>query len=194
MSRRARGYLLLGGGLLALAAATAAVRRLSGIAATPENAEWLARIILTEAHRPLSAEGAAIGQVVINRARRALVDRSIRGVLGADGGKWFGAAHSPGWYTATGDAITRRTSWPAALALAGALLRGEPDDLIGAREFFVHPWGFDACASNADCGSWRCGSFPNGVGQRCVPARHVARADGGTAPHAPLWIYPATFS
>lgn len=182
---------------------------------TPENREYLTRILLVEAGDTLDRdEWAAIAYVAVNRAERwyATAERKIR--QGKELSLWA-REHYPnrgvkavvdavGWFGS--DEPRGRLNSPELLGhtLAGRM-RSFADDVfdgriknpIGPRTMFVHPSGMKACGaegvSKTSSGETRvCRSTAFGL--RWIPDWAISSTEGGRAENEPVEEGRAVFA
>lgn len=165
-----------------------------------EDREWLARIVLVEAHPShiLDEEGAGIAYVAWNRVRYGKYG-SVRDVVaGGDGKAWFGAERTGGYLYLVGEGrrggktITEHPRYRQVLAMAEGVLRGEVSNPVGRRQHFYHPGGMRECEPGSSGSRWRCGQTHHGY--RKVPLWGIAEADGGSAAYDPVRVGQAVFS
>lgn len=159
---------------------------------TPENREWLARILMTEHNNPKSkTEWLGIAWVAINRA--VSQGKTIRQVV--DTSAWFGASPPDRLY---GNALLTKGRGPEAVALADKIFEGDTSNPIGKREKFVHPGGMPKCSAfewvtRAKTQTRACRYVP-GYGMRWMPYWITAPMYGGTATNFPLRQGAAVFA
>lgn len=167
----------------------------------PDDAEFLARIVVFEAASADPLEWSGIMWVALNRAAR---DRAaVRDIVATTA--WFGggergraaveAVQAPGgrgYRSPTGRrAPPDSSSWNAALTHAHKILNGQEGNPIGRRTHFVHPAGLPRCELPA--------GTPTSDGRICVeghalPTWAVSRELGGRAEFAPIKVGRAVFS
>lgn len=184
----------LGAGVLVLAisrAASATVR--VPISKTPENVEWLARVLMVEqsasGREPPWDEWAGIAWVAINRA--AKLNASIREVLLRESYPvWFGASPPDRLYA---DDLLLKGNGPKALTFADRVLDGQVENPIGVRISFVHPKGLARCEQAGVLESRRI-CVMTSAGLRWLPVWAVSKDDGGVAKLDPMQHGAAVFA
>ena len=190
------GFLYAFGGVilfLGLRAMLTLLRK-PGIPDTPENREWLARVMMTEqafgGKEPDYREWAGIAYIAINRSKRT--NKSIRQVVHAS--DWFGADPPA---RMTSGSLLRTGNGPLAWAFANAIFDGKVWNPVGPRWHFIHIAPFDPCSEPGAhlSDKFVCADTGPRYGTRKIPRWSVARSQpGGRADYLPVNVGTARFS
>ena len=186
---------IMGGGLLVLAWYLGRGDK-PPIPDTPENREWLARVLMTEqsfAKHPINYdEWGGIAWVAINRAARKGHGSIKKAVLTSG---WFGA--TPPARMRSGKLLTSGRG-PLAVEYVNRIFDGRETNPIGKRWHFVHPCGMPRCSKTewvrrAKTKTRKC-QWIWGCGTRWMPLWAVAKSAGGKAQFDPQRTGAAVFA
>jgi hypothetical protein len=171
------------------------------------DADWLARIVLTESSSKgrLGPEGVGIAYVAKNRLESGRYGSSIKEVVtGKTGRRWFGAARTAGYCFVTGArlcsgrtrggmTVTEFPQYDAARAMAEKVMDGTIPNPVGRRLTFHHPGGMKKCPNlGAKTKKLICRSTP--YGKRWIPRWGISKAQGGAARTTPITVGAGVFA